>query len=118
MIGDRVRKDVLSRLDAEKWATALALTDRRIIVSRASDLVREATIDRQVQVDDVRYIRARASTGEIDVITCRSDLHWVFPACTAGAQIEALAAAFAERMNLPDAERDALLEKTRQIAAS
>ena len=116
-IGDRIRKDVLSRFDAEKWATVLALTDRRLIVSRASGLSQEASINRQIRLDDVRYVRARASAGEIDVITRSDELHWVFPDSTDDGQIKMLAAALAESMNLPDAEREALLENAQQIVA-
>lgn len=108
-IADRVRKDVLSRIDAEKWTTAVTVTDRRILVSGANDLVREAAIDRQFPLDDVRYVRAKSARGELDLITRSADLHWVFPNEIDADQVDALAAVFAESMRIPDNERDTLL---------
>ncbi|MCC2308845.1 hypothetical protein [Cellulomonas chengniuliangii] len=118
-IADRVRKDVLSRIDAEKWATVVAITDRRIFVSGANDLVREAAIDRLFPLDDVRYVRAKSARGELDLITRTTDLHWVFPTEIDAAQVEGLAAVLAESMGIPENERDAFLQTPRpQVEAA
>jgi hypothetical protein len=118
-IADRVRKDVLGRIDAEKWATAVTVTDRRILVSGANDLVREAAIDRQFPLDDVRYVRSKSARGELDLITRSTDLHWVFPTEIDAAQVDALAAVLAESMGIPDNERDAFFRAPRpQVEAA
>lgn len=118
-IADRVRKDVLSRIDSEKWATAVTVTDRRILISAATDLVREAAIDRQFPLEDVRYVRANSARGELDLITRSTDLHWVFPTEVDAAQVDALAAVLAESMGIPDNERDALFQTSRpQVEAA
>lgn len=116
-------QNVLSRIEPEKWATLVAITDRRVITSSASEFRREGRIGRQVPLDDVRYVRARTSHGttgrtELDIATRGVDLKWGFHSETDRLQVDALAAALAESMRLPETERDALLQAARgQIEA-
>ncbi|WP_448062420.1 hypothetical protein [Cellulomonas hominis] len=112
-------QDVLSRIEPERWATLVAVTNRRIITARASDFRREGRFGKQTSLDDVRYVRARTSRSmngraELDITTREVDLRWGFRADTDIAQIDALAAALAEAMSIPQAERDVLLQASVQ----
>lgn len=107
-------QNVLSRIEPEKWATLVAVTDRRIITARASEFRREGRLGRQVPLEDVRYVRARSALGadgraELDLISREVDLRWGFRADTDALQVAALAAVLAGSMRLPDAERETLL---------
>ncbi|GAA2725790.1 hypothetical protein [Cellulomonas aerilata] len=108
-------QNVLSRIEPEKWATLVAVTDRRVITSRASEFRREGRIGRQIPLDDVRYVRARSALGadrrpEVDLISREVDFRWGFHADTDPSQVAALAAVLADSMMLPDAERKALIQ--------
>lgn len=108
-------QNVLSRIEPERWATLVAVTNRRILVARASDFRREGRFGKQTSLDDVRYIRARTSRSingraELDITTREVDLRWGFRTDTDIEQIDALAAVLAEAMSIPQSERDALLQ--------
>lgn len=107
-------QNVLSRIEPEKWATLLVVTDRRIITARASEFRREGRLGRQVPLEDVRYVRARSALGadrraELDLISREVDLRWGFHSDTDALEVDALAAVLAHSMRLPDSEREALL---------
>lgn len=108
-------QNVLSRIEPERWATLVAVTNRRIITARASDFRREGRFGNQTSLDDVRYVRARTSRStngraELDITTREVDLRWGFRADTDHAQIDGLAAVLGGAMSLPEAERNALLQ--------
>jgi len=117
--GDVVRavgQNVLGRLDPEKWATLVAVTDRRIITAEANAFRQQGEIGQQIPISHVRYVRARTSEvqsvrSSIDLITRNEDFRWAFHADTESAQVAALAAVLAESMTIPDDERDQLLQR-------
>lgn len=111
---------VLSRIEPERWATLIAVTNRRVITARASELRREGRTGQQIPLEDVRYVRARAARGtdgrtELDVTTKALDLRWGFHADTSGRDIDALAGLLAQSMSLPEAEREALVTPSRGL---
>ncbi len=70
---------------------------------------------------DIRYVRFRGDDGsgqaELDVITKDDNLTWRFGKGSAAADpLKGLAALLAERMSIPDAEREALLVASRAPA--
>lgn len=110
-------QNVLSRIEPERWATLVAVTNHRIITARAGDFRRDGRFGTQTSLDDVRYVRARTSRSmngraELDITTREVDLRWGFHAGTDIEQIDALAAVLAEAMNIPQAERDVLLQSS------
>ncbi|MCK6211567.1 hypothetical protein KZX45_13535 [Georgenia sp. EYE_87] len=110
-----VGQSVLGRLDPEKWATLVAVTDRRVITARASAFRHNGEISQDIPVDRVRYVRARTSPegnvrSTIDLITRDADIRWAFHADSDSTQVDALAAVLAESMTIPDVEREQLIE--------
>lgn len=109
-----VGQNVLSRLDPEKWATLVAVTDRRVITAKASTFRQQGEIGQEVPIDQVRYVRARTSQGggvrsTVNLITRDEDIRWAFHVDTAKADVDAFAAVLAESMAIPEAERAELL---------
>lgn len=106
---------LLGRLDPEKWAAVVAVTDRRIITAKPGELREHGKVASTVSLDLVRYVRA--ATGEaggrsrVDVITRDEDVRWTFHPETAVEQVDALAAVVAESMAIPDAERAELSQR-------
>ncbi|WP_298807074.1 hypothetical protein [uncultured Pseudokineococcus sp.] len=104
---------LLGRLDPEKWAAVVVVTDRRIITAKPGDLREHGKLASSVPLDLVRYVRA-ATAGEtggrarIDVITRDENVRWTFHPETADEQVGALAALLAASMAIPDDERLAL----------
>jgi len=118
-----VGRNVLGRLAPERWATFVAVTDRRIITAGANSFRQAGEIRQVIPVDQVRYVRTRAASTEgvrstIDLVTRDEDIRWAFHPETDSADVSALAAVLAESMTIPDAERNDLLEKrTPEVAA-
>lgn len=119
-----VGQRTVGRINPEQWATLIAVTDRRVITSPAGTFRREGRTSLRIPLDDVRYVRARTSRGggrraELDVATRTLDLKWGFHPDTVEVQVDALAALLAESMRLPDAEREALIQRPRaQLSAA
>lgn len=110
-------QNVLSRIEPERWATLVAVTNRTIITARASEFRREGRFGKRIPLDDVRYVRARTSRSvngraELDITTREIDLRWGFRADTDIEQIDALAAVLAEAISVPEAEKDALRQRS------
>lgn len=111
-----VGHSILGRLDPEKWATLVAVTDRRIITAKANVFRQQGEITQDIPVDRVRYVRSRTSRdasvrSAIDLITRDEDIRWAFHADTDRTQVDALAAVLAETMTIPDVERDQLIQR-------
>lgn len=123
--GDVLRslgQSTLGRRDPEKWATLVAVTDRRVITARASGFLQDGRTDREIPTDQVRYVRARNHRGEgvrstIDLITRDADLRWAFHADTDTSMVDEFAAVLAESMAIPDSERAALTEMRRALVS-
>lgn len=117
----------LGAIEAEKWAsragfelergtTLVAVTDRRIITANPSILRQEGEIGDVVPIDQIRYVRSAGThTGsthaKVDLITRDADIRWEFHADTDDDQVDALAAALAESMRIPNEERDELTRR-------
>lgn len=95
----------------------VAVTDRRVLVARTSDFRRLGLISREIASDDIRYVRHRTSVVEgpsnlrihkIDLITSSDDARWSLFSAGRRADAHAFAALLAERMDIPQTERDAL----------
>jgi hypothetical protein len=97
--------------------TMVAVTDRRILTSRAKQFLRTGEIGKETPVDQVRYVRWTAAPhsgwprARIDVITKGRDLRWDFAPDIADEQIAGLAGLLAESMGIPESERLALVER-------
>ncbi|WP_299038520.1 hypothetical protein [uncultured Pseudokineococcus sp.] len=111
---------LLGRLDPEKWAAVVAVTDRRIITARPGDLREHGKVASSVPLDLLRYVRAATGEGaggraRIDVITRDENVRWTFHPETVDEQVGALAALLAESMRIPDAERAELRQRGEPI---
>lgn len=114
---------LLGRLDPEKWAAVVAVTDRRIITARPGDLREHGKVASSVPLDLVRYVRAvtgdeAGGRARIDVITRDDNVRWTFHPETEDEQVGALAAVLAESMAIPDDERLALTRRGATILTS
>ncbi|GAA1657360.1 hypothetical protein [Actinoplanes couchii] len=85
----------------------VAVTDRRILIAKATTFLEEGEIGQDISTDLVRYVR-RTGTGTIDVITRDENLRWTFDTDVDQAQVDALAAELAASMTLPETEREQL----------
>ncbi|MEJ5914491.1 hypothetical protein [Pseudokineococcus sp. 1T1Z-3] len=113
---------LLGRLDPEKWAAVVAVTDRRIITAKPGDLREHGKVASSVPLDLVRYVRAatRDEAGgraRVDVITRDENVRWTFHPETADEHVGALAALLAASMTIPDAERGALVQRGAAVHA-
>lgn len=114
---------LLGRLDPEKWAAVVAVTDRRIITAKPGDLREHGKLASSVPLDLVRYVRAATSEkagskARIDVITRDENVRWTFHPETADEQVGALAALLAASMALPDEERLSLTRRGSAVLTS
>lgn len=92
----------------------IAVTSERVLVADVGELRTQGVIKRQFPIDDIRYVRVResraAGAAEIDLVTKDEDLHWRFAKGSADNDaIKALSALLAERMQVPEQERQALI---------
>jgi len=110
---------VLALADAscDRWNLPLlgvgwvAVTDRRILVTKQESLRRVGAIDIELDVDDIRYVR-RPDRGDkppvVDVITKDTDLTLEFPTWSKSGEARESADKMAELvasfMNLPESE--------------
>jgi hypothetical protein len=91
----------------------IAVTERRVLVGDLSDFRNHGVVDRAVPSGDIRYVRLRDDFGdgqaEVDLITKDDNLTWRFGKGSASADpVKSLAALLADRMEIPEIERDAL----------
>ncbi|MEU5413282.1 hypothetical protein [Streptomyces clavifer] len=99
--------------DKAEVKTLVAVTDRRIITAKTSAFLEQAEIRQDIPIDRVRYVRAATTQDKsarlaIDLITRDENIRWIFHTDIDTTQVDALAAALAESMTIPDVERDAL----------
>ncbi|MBT2392299.1 hypothetical protein J7E87_23465 [Streptomyces sp. ISL-1] len=93
--------------------TLVAVTDRRIITAKTNAFLEQGEIRQDIPIDRVRYVRAATTQDRngrlaIDLITRDENIRWLFHADMDNPQVDALAAALAESMTIPDGERDEL----------
>jgi hypothetical protein len=93
--------------------TLVAVTDRRIITTKANAFLEQGEIRQDIPIDQVRYVRAGTAQDKggrlaIDLITRDENIRWLFHADIANTQVDALAAVLAQSMTIPDGERDEL----------
>lgn len=89
----------------------IAITDRRVLVTKQDSLRRVGAIDIELNIDDIRYVRTPDRAGKapvVDVITQDTDLTLHFPAWAKNAPSRADAQRFGELlasyMHLPASE--------------
>jgi hypothetical protein len=110
-------KDKLAAaMDKTAAKTLVAVTDRRIITAKTNAFLEQGEVRQDIPVDRVRYVRAattqdRSARLAIDLITRDENIRWLFHADIDSTRVDALAAALAESMTIPDAERDALQQR-------
>ncbi|GAA4965222.1 hypothetical protein GCM10025331_66800 [Actinoplanes utahensis] len=90
--------------------TMVAVTDRRILVTGTNPFLEEGDVQREIPVDQVRYVRVTTVADKtprpaIDLITRDENLRWTFPADVDGDHVGAAAAVLAESMTIPESER-------------
>ncbi|MBO9577889.1 MAG: hypothetical protein J7480_03860 [Microbacteriaceae bacterium] len=92
----------------------VAITDRRVLIANAPEFRKHGAVRRSIPNEDIRFVRVRDLGGKagpsIDLITSTDNLSWTFggggDASTAASRFAAL---LAENMDIPSAEREALL---------
>lgn len=110
---------VLAMADAScsRWNLPLldagwvAVTDRRVLITKQDSLRRVGAIDIEVNIDDIRYVRRPEREGKaliVEVITKNTDLKLQFPAWSKSGQSRADAQSLGELvaslMSLPASE--------------
>ncbi len=91
----------------------IAITQERVLAADLSDFRNQGFVQRSIPNDDIRYMRFRddsdAERVEVDVITKHENLTWRFAkGSDADESVRALGAHLAERMEIPQSEREAL----------
>ncbi|MFP8905832.1 hypothetical protein [Streptomyces atacamensis] len=109
------REKLAAARDRDKAAarTLVAVTDRRIIVTRANALLERGEIRQEIPVERVRYVRAATTQDKsarlaIDLITRDESIRWLFRTDIDSTHVNAFAAVLAESMTIPDEEREEL----------
>lgn len=92
----------------------VAVTSQRILVADAEDFRSQGVIRKAIPTGDIRYVRFRDDNGngiaEVDLITRTDDYHWRFGnGSAAETAVKQLSALLADRMAIPESEREALL---------
>lgn len=110
------RKDMLEAASAgyEHDDTLIALTQKRVVVAGLDEFRNQGEIRRSIPSEDIRYVRFRAAEpagrAEIDLIAKDQNHSWRFGKGSASKDsVKELGALLADHMNVPDAERSALL---------
>jgi hypothetical protein len=91
----------------------IALTDKRVLVADLSEFRKQGLLRRTVPNADIRYVRFREDDGEgqaeVDLITKDDNLSWRFAdGSSSEASVRSFGALLADRMDIPQVERDAL----------
>lgn len=92
----------------------VAVTSQRVLVADAEDFRSQGVIRKAIPTGDIRYVRFRDDNrdgiAEVDLITRTDDYHWRFGnGSAAEAAVKQLGALLADRMAIPESEREALL---------
>jgi hypothetical protein len=111
IIGGAKEKLAAAR-DKAAAKTLVAVTDRRIIITKTNVFLEQGEIRQDIPIDRVRYVRAatqdKSERLTIDLITRDESIRWLFRADIDHTHVDALAAVLAESMTIPDEEREAL----------
>lgn len=111
IIGGAKEKLAAAR-DKAAAKTLVAVTDRRIIITKTNAFLEQGEIRQEIPIDRVRYVRAatqdKSERPAIDLITRDESIRWLFRADIENTQVDALAAVLAESMTIPDEEHEAL----------
>lgn len=118
-IGQNLRE----RLDLEKSAAFVAVTDRRIIIARANTFRQEGRIEHSVPLEHVRYLRSRGpqhagGRSTVELMTRDLDFRWAFHEESKQEGVDLFAGLLAESMNLPEVEREELVARARKGSES
>lgn len=92
----------------------IAVTDQRVLTADLSGFRNKGVVGRAIPNNEIRYVRFREDDGsgqaEVDLITKDDNLAWRFADGSSSAPaVRSLGALLADPMDVPDAERDALL---------
>jgi hypothetical protein len=93
----------------------VAVTSQRVLVADAEDFRSQGVIRNAIPTGDIRYVRfrnddTRDGIAEVDLITKTDDYHWRFGNGSATeVAVKQLSALLADRMAIPESEREALL---------
>ncbi|WP_026454335.1 hypothetical protein [Saccharomonospora iraqiensis] len=103
-------------IDKAAAKTLVAVTDRRIVMTRASAFLAQGEIGQDIPIDRVRYVRAATTQDSggrsaIDLITREENIRWAFHPDIDNTHVDALAAVLAESMTIPDVEREELQQR-------
>lgn len=91
----------------------VAVTPQRVLTADLAEFRNQGVVDRSIPSDEIRYVRFRdddsAGQAEVDLITKTENLTWRFGKGSASeASVRGLAALLADRMDIPQVERDVL----------
>lgn len=91
----------------------IALTQKRVLVAELSEFRKHGVVRRSVWNDEIRYVRFRDDDGtgraEVDLITKGDNFTWRFAKGSASEKaVKGLGALLADRMYVPDSERNAM----------
>ncbi|WP_086150755.1 hypothetical protein [Cellulosimicrobium sp. KWT-B] len=117
--GDVVKgigQNLLERLDLEKPAVFVAVTDRRVLTARANTFRQEGKIEHSVPLEHVRYVRSRGPQRDggrstVELTTRDVDFRWAFHEDSEQGGVDSFAGLLAASMTLPEAEREELVAK-------
>jgi len=110
------RQDILEAASGglDRDDLLLVVTSQRVLVADVEEFRSQGVIRKTIPSSDIRYVRFRddkpEGVAEVDLITRTDDYHWRFGnGSAADAAVKQLAALLADRMVIPDSEREALL---------
>ena len=104
-------RSVARRLGSNR--VLIAVTQRRVLTADLSEFRDHGDVERSVPNDEIRYVRFRDNDpdgqAEVDLITKDDNLTWRFAKGSASATaVRGLGALLADRMDIPQVERDAM----------
>lgn len=110
------RKDILEAAAGgrDRDDLLIAVTSERVLIADVAEFRSQGVIRREIPANDIRYVRLRDSDpsgmAEVDLITKDVDVHWRFGKGSASDDaVKGLSALLADRMEVPQKEREALL---------
>jgi len=91
----------------------IAMTEQRVLATDLSEFRSRPLVERSIPNDEIRYVRFRddrpGEQAELDLITKNENLTWRFPKGSASdSSVRGLAAMLADRMEIPEVERETL----------
>lgn len=91
----------------------IAVTDQRVLVAKQAEFRNHGELRQSVPNEDIRYVRYRTDPSgdraEVDLITVRENISWRFGKGSGkSVAVQSIAGVLASRMEVPDAERQAL----------